>query len=139
MSRRGATWAGPCHFAVHFKTCQNCAAQGSLCTSQFCQFYPSAHFCSWTYIPPVALTVSFLIASVSQFFFAVSVTCHIPPEPRSPAPSYVPAPLSVPLMTVFISGMFIDGMAAMRKVVVTSAPEIGLPSESVNLTFTVLL
>jgi len=42
-------------------------------------------------------------------------------------------------MTVFIAGMFIDGMAAMKKVTVTSAPEIGFPSGSVNLTRTVLL
>jgi len=35
--------------------------------------------------------------------------------------------------------MFIDGMAAMKKVTVTSAPEIGLPSGFVNLIRTVLV
>ena len=67
------------------------------------------------------------------------VTSHIPAEPRSPLPSYIPTRLSAPLMTVRIPGMFIAGIAAMKNVTVTSAPEIGLPVGSVNLTRMVLL
>src|SRR5207253_2335184 len=70
---------------------------------------------------------------------AVTVTSHMPAEPRSPLPSYIPSPLSAPLITVFISGMFIAGIAAIKKVAVTCAPAIGLPAGSVNLTRIVLL
>ena len=87
----------------------------------------------------MALTVSFSVTIVSPFFRAVIVTCHMPPEPRSPLPSYNPPPLSVPLMTVFISAIFIDGIAGMKKMMVTSALGIGCPVFSVSLTRTVLV
>src|SRR6266851_4148486 len=64
------------------------------------------------YIPPVALTVSCLLAIVCPFCWARIVTCQVPPEPRSPFPSYIP-PLSVVLMTVFIAAIPIAGIAAM--------------------------
>src|SRR3977135_572373 len=65
------------------------------------------------YIPPVALTVSCLLAIVSPFCRARMVTCQVPPEPRSPLPSYMPPPLSLALMTVFIAAIPIVGIAAM--------------------------
>src|SRR5207245_4139201 len=44
------------------------------------------------YIPPVALTLTCLLASSCPFCDAVSVTCQVPPDPRSPVPSYIPPP-----------------------------------------------
>ena len=46
-------------------------------------------------MPPSALTVKCLLTMVCPFCVAVMVTCHVPPEPRSPLPSYIPLPLSV--------------------------------------------
>src|SRR5437879_8633135 len=51
----------------------------------------------------------------------------------------MPAPLSAPSLTIFISGMVIDGIAAMKKTTVTVAPEIGLPAGSVSLTLTMFV
>src|SRR6266478_8142447 len=91
------------------------------------------------YIPPVALSVSCLLAIVCPFCCALMVTCQVPPEPRSPLPSYNPPPLSLALMTVFIEAIPIAGIAAIKKVTVTFAPAIGFPSCSVSFTRTVLL
>src|ERR1700694_4100076 len=57
------------------------------------------------YIPPVALSVSCLLAIVCPFCCALMVTCQVPPEPRSPLPSYTPPPLSLASMTVFIEAI----------------------------------
>src|SRR6266481_5568209 len=65
------------------------------------------------YIPPLALTVSCLLAIVSPFCWARTVTCQVPPDPRSPLPSYMPPPLSPALMTVLIAAIPIAGIAAM--------------------------
>src|SRR6266446_686725 len=65
-----------------------------------------------SYIPPVALTVSCLLAIVCPFRCARIVTCQVPPEPRSPLPSYIPPPFSVAFMTVFIAAIPIAGIAA---------------------------
>src|SRR6266481_7243346 len=86
------------------------------------------------YIPPVALIVSCLLAMVCPFCCAVTVTCQVPPEPRSPSPSYIPSPLSVALMTVFIAAIPIAGIGPMKKVTVTLAPAIGCPSWPVSFT-----
>src|SRR5580704_2813479 len=91
------------------------------------------------YIPPVALTVSCLLAIVCPFCCARMVTCQVPPEPRFPLPSYIPPPLSLALMTVFIEAISIAGIAAMKKVTVTFAPAIGLPSCPLSFTRTMLL
>src|SRR6266849_3115647 len=91
------------------------------------------------YIPPVALSVSCLLAIVCPFCCAPTVTCQVPPEPRSPLPSYMPPPLSLALMTVFIEAIPIAGIAAMKKVTVTFAPVIGFPSWPVSFTRTTLL
>src|SRR2546426_11256268 len=91
------------------------------------------------YIPPVALSVSCLLAIVCPFCCALTVTCQVPPEPRSPLPSYIPPPLSLALMTVFMAAIPIAGIAAMKKVTVTLAPAIGFPSCPVSFTRTVLL
>src|SRR5438128_9501445 len=91
------------------------------------------------YIPPVALSVSCLLAIVCPFCCALMVTCQVPPEPRSPLPSYIPPPLSLALMTVFIAAIPIAGIAAMKKVTVTFAPLIGFPSLPVSFTRTMLL
>src|SRR6266566_5044436 len=64
------------------------------------------------YIPPVALTVTCLLPIVCPLCWARMVTCQVPPEPRSPLPSYVPPPLSVAFMSVFIAAIPIAGMAA---------------------------
>src|SRR6266568_8365902 len=64
------------------------------------------------YIPPVALTVNCLLTIVCPLCWARMVTCQVPPEPRSPLPSYVPPPLSVAFMSVFIAAIPIAGMAA---------------------------
>src|SRR6266849_3505045 len=89
------------------------------------------------YIPPVALSVSCLLAIVCPCC-ALMVTCQVPPEPRSPLPSYMPPPLSLALMTVFIEAIPIAGIAAMKKVTVTFAPVIGFPSWPVSFTRTML-
>src|SRR6266849_4018273 len=65
------------------------------------------------YIPPVALIVSCLFAMICPFRCTLTVTCQLPPEPRSPLPSYTPSPLSAALMTVFIAAIPIAGIAAM--------------------------
>src|SRR5712672_278350 len=91
------------------------------------------------YIPPVALSMSCLLAIVCPFCCALMVTCQVPPEPRSPLPSYIPPPLSLALMTVFIEAIPIAGIAAMKKVTVTFAPVIGFPSWAVSFTRTMLL
>src|SRR5258708_7443078 len=91
------------------------------------------------YIPPVALSVSCLLAIVCPFCCAPTVTCQVPPEPRSPLPSYTPPPLSVALTTHFIAAIPIAGIAAMKKVTETFAPTIGLPSCPVSFTRTMLL
>src|SRR6266436_707741 len=91
------------------------------------------------YIPPVALSVSCLLAIVCPFCCALMVTCQVPPEPRSPLPSYVPLPLSLALMTVFIEAIPIVGIAAMKNVTVTFAPVIGFPFWPVSFTRTMLL
>src|SRR5439155_23327983 len=91
------------------------------------------------YISPVALSVSCLLAIVRPFCWALTVTCQVPPEPRSPLPSYIPPPLSVALMTVFIAAIPIAGIAAIKKVTVTFAPVIGFPSWPVSFTRTMLL
>src|SRR5439155_7493079 len=91
------------------------------------------------YIPPVALSVSCLLAIVCPFCCALTVTCQVPPEPRSPLPSYTPPPLSLALMTVFIAAIPIAGIAAMKKVTVTFAPVIGFPSWPDSFTRTMLL
>src|ERR1700687_4749635 len=91
------------------------------------------------YIPPVALSVSCLFAIACPFCSALMVTCQVPPEPRSPLPSYIPPPLSLALMAAFIEAIPIAGIAAMKKVTVTFAPAIGCPSGTVNFTRTVLL
>src|SRR6202047_816242 len=91
------------------------------------------------YIPPVALSVSCLFAMVCPFCCALMVICQVPPEPRSPLPSYIPPPLSLALMTVFIAAIPIAGIAAMKKVTVTFAPVIGFPSWPVSFTRTMLL
>jgi hypothetical protein len=56
----------------------------------------------------------------------MTVTPHIPPEPRSSFTLVYSGALVYALTIVFISVMFLDGIAAMKKVAVTSAPEIGL-------------
>lgn len=94
---------------------------------------------NYRYIPPLAVMLSFLVAMICPLCRAVTVTCHIPPEPRSPWPSYIPAPLSVLFTTVFIAAIFIEGIAGMKNVTVTSAPEIGCPAGPVNLTWTLLV
>src|SRR5216684_5894207 len=38
------------------------------------------------YMPPVALTVNCLVALTRPFCWAVTFTCHVPPEPSSPLP-----------------------------------------------------
>src|SRR6266481_65339 len=91
------------------------------------------------YIPPVAFKVSCLLAIVRPFCCALMVTCQVPPEPRSPLPSYIPPPLSLALMTVFIEAIPIAGIAAMKKVTVTFPPVIGFPSWPVSFTRTMLL
>src|SRR4029077_8859870 len=91
------------------------------------------------YIPPVALSVSCLFAIVCPFCCALMVTCQVPPEPRSPLPSYIPPPLSLASMTVFIEAIPIAGIAAMKKVTVTFAPAIDCPSGPVSFTRTMLL
>jgi len=48
------------------------------------------------YAPPVALTATLLVTIVRPACCAVTVTCHIPPEPRLAFPSYIPPPLSAP-------------------------------------------
>ena len=48
---------------------------------------PLDHAGDHAYIPPVALSVSCLLAIVCPFCVAVIVTCHVPPDPRSPRPS----------------------------------------------------
>src|SRR5439155_9801747 len=63
------------------------------------------------YIPPVAFTVICLLAIVCPFCCARMLTCQVPPEPRSPFPSYIPLPLSVALITVFIAAIPIAGIA----------------------------
>lgn len=65
------------------------------------------------HIPPVALIVSFLSAAIWPPLRAVIVTCHVPPEAKSPLPSYVPSRLSVALTTVRIAAMPIEGIAGM--------------------------
>src|SRR5438552_3708948 len=65
------------------------------------------------YIPPMALSVSCLLAIVCPFCLALTVTCQVPPEPRSPLPSYMPPPLSLALITVFNAAIPIAGIAAM--------------------------
>ena len=80
------------------------------------------------YIPPVALTESCLFAMVWPFCCAVIVTCHVPPDPRAPLPSYIPPPLSLAWTTVFIAAIPIAGIAAMKKVTLTCAPAIGFPA-----------
>src|SRR6266481_3151778 len=80
------------------------------------------------YIPPVALTESCLFAMVCPFCCAVIVTCHVPPEPRTALPSYIPPPLSLAWTTVFIAAIPIAGIAAMKKVTLTCAPAIGFPA-----------
>src|SRR3977135_201895 len=91
------------------------------------------------YIPPDAFKVSCLLAIVRPFCCALTVTCQVPPEPRSPLPSYIPPPLSLALMTVFIEAIPIAGIAAMKKVTVTFPPVIGFPSWPVSITRTILL
>src|SRR5437660_7423723 len=91
------------------------------------------------YIPPVALSVSCLLAIVCPFCCALMVTCQVPPEPRSPLPSYIPPPLPLALITVFIEAIPMAGIAAMKKVTVTFAPAIGLPPCPASFTRTVLL
>src|SRR5713101_7260398 len=44
------------------------------------------------YIPPVALSVSCLLAIVCPFCCALMVTCQVPPELSSTLPSYIPPP-----------------------------------------------
>src|SRR5438477_746065 len=88
------------------------------------------------YIPPVALSVSCLLAIVCPFCCALTVTCQVPPEPRSPLPSYIPPPLSLALITVFIAAIPMAGIAAMKKVRLTFAPMIGFPSCPVSFTRT---
>src|SRR5262249_10487631 len=44
------------------------------------------------YIPPSALTVKCFVPITRPFCRAVIVTCHEPPEPRFPLPSYKPPP-----------------------------------------------
>src|SRR2546430_12221111 len=67
------------------------------------------------YIPPVALSVSCLLAIVCPFCCALTVTCQVPPEPRSPLPSYIPLPFSLALIPVFMAAIPIAGIAADRK------------------------
>src|SRR5207245_10437739 len=86
------------------------------------------------YIPPVALSVSCLLAIVCPFCCALMVTCQVPPEPRSLLPSYNPPPLSLALMTVFIEAIPMAGIAAIKKVTVTFAPASGFPSCPVTFT-----
>src|SRR5438105_4121312 len=62
------------------------------------------------------------------------VTCHVPPLSNFPEPSYMPPPLSLRFETVRIAAIPIAGMAGMKNVTVTWAPETGLPLLSVSLT-----
>src|SRR6202047_1254071 len=91
------------------------------------------------YIPPVALSVSCLLAIVCPFCWTLMVTCQVPPEPRSPLPSYIPPPLLLASMTLFIAAIPIAGIAAMKKVTVTFAPVIGFPSWPVSFTRAMLM
>src|SRR5260370_33599518 len=91
------------------------------------------------YIPPVALSVSCLFAIVCPLCCALMVTCQVPPEPRSPLPSYIPPPLSLALMTVLIAAIPIAGIAAMNKATDTFPPVIGFRSWPVSFTRTILL
>src|SRR5207302_803898 len=91
------------------------------------------------YIPPVAFKVNCLLAIVRPFSCALMVTCQVPPEPRSPLPSYIPPPLSLVLMTVFIAAIPISGIPAMKNVTFTFTPAIGFPSGPVSFTRTMLL
>src|SRR5258708_38174258 len=70
------------------------------------------HHC---YIPPVALTVSFLVKIVFPFCCAVAVTSHMPAQTKAPFPSYTPSLLSAPLFSVFISCLIIDDIANMKQ------------------------
>src|SRR5437660_7123744 len=65
------------------------------------------------YIPPVALSVSCLLAIVCPFCCALMVTCQVPPELRSTLPSYMPPPLSLAVITVLIAAIPIADIAAM--------------------------
>src|SRR6185312_9292010 len=89
------------------------------------------------YIPPVALMVSCLWAIVCPLWIARMVTCHVPPESRSPAPSYIPFPVPFALITVFIAAIPIAGIAAIKNVTVTFAPTLGLPSCVVSFTHSI--
>ena len=65
------------------------------------------------HMPPVAFTRNCFVASTSPFFWTVMATCHVPPEPREPLPSYKPLPLSVSFAVVFIAPMLIAAIEAM--------------------------
>src|SRR5258708_8708633 len=64
------------------------------------------------YMPPVAFTRNCFVAITWPFFWTEMVTCHVPPEPSEPLPSYMPLPLSVSLAVVFIAAMPIAGIPA---------------------------
>src|SRR5207248_8000497 len=64
------------------------------------------------HMPPVAFTLICFVAMTCPFFWAEIVTCHVPPEPSEPVPSYTPPPLSVILLVVFIAAMPMAGIAA---------------------------
>src|ERR1700749_2515575 len=55
------------------------------------------------YMPPVAFTRNCFVAITGAFFGTEMVTCHVPPEPSEPLPSYMPLPLSLSLVVVFIA------------------------------------
>ena len=90
-------------------------------------------------MPPVAFTLSCLLATVCPFFFAKIVTCQAPPLSSRPAPSYIPFPFSERETCVRIAAIPIAGIAGMEKVIETSVPAIAPRFASVIFTLKVLL
>ena len=74
-----------------------------------------------------AITLPFLRAS--------TVTFHVPDIGAWPLPTYIRLPaFHASSQELFISGMFIEGIAGMISVTVTRASAIGLPAASVSVT-----
>src|ERR1051326_8076716 len=90
-------------------------------------------------MPPVALTRSCFVASVCPFFCAEIVTCHGPPDCRTPLPSYRPFPASFSFDVVVMAAIPIDGIAGIKNVTETAAPGTGVPFARLSFTRMVLL
>ncbi|MBZ5696553.1 MAG: insulinase family protein [Acidobacteriia bacterium] len=72
-------------------------------------------------------------------FRAKMVTCHVPPLPSWPEPSYVPLPFSDRFTTVRMAGIPMSGIAGMKNVTVTLASETAAPAGSASFTRNTLL